>query len=518
MRLRCAVSRSRRINNCRTAGASSGTGEHLLSQLLLDFAGPRIEHLARAVKLPRFIRQRPGTVLVHRLLTSHVSRRGVPAWNFLLALIRVLDRSKRGTMSEAASTPVPDAVLRETYARVRHATEALAASLSAEDQTIQSMDDASPTKWHLAHTTWFFETVILQSSSQGYSPFDARYGYLFNSYYESLGPRHARPRRGMLTRPSISEVLAYRRYVDEAVVGFVGALTPEQRTKIDPLVELGLNHEQQHQELILTDIKHAFSLNPLLPAYAAQRPTAVEKASPLEWVSLEGGVQQIGHSGQVFAFDNEGPRHDVLLSPYRLASRLITCGEYEDFIADGGYRRPEFWLSDGFALAQREGWNAPLYWDDGGQIFTLRGMRPRKPDEPVAHVSFYEAAAYAAWAGKRLPTEFEWENAASNLPVEGNFVDADILHPRVAVSREGTLRQMFGDLWEWTRSSYDPYPRYRPFDGALAEYNGKFMVGQIVLRGGSCVTPSGHIRPSYRNFFPPAARWQFSGIRLADDP
>ena len=420
-------------------------------------------------------------------------------------------------MSEVASTHPPRPALREAYARVRHTTEKLAAALSPEDQTIQSMDDASPTKWHLAHTTWFFETVILQPFSKGYSVFSADYSFLFNSYYESLGPRHARPRRGMLTRPSIDDVLAYRRHVDHAIAEFLDGLASDQHAHIDPLVELGLNHEEQHQELILTDIKHAFSLNPLLPSYAASRPVAVETASRLEWIDFRGGVHPVGHSGHGFAFDNEGPRHEVLLSPYRLASRLVTCGEYEAFIADGGYKRPEFWLSDGFALAQREDWTAPLYWQDHKQIFTLMGVRPRMSDEPVAHVSFYEAAAYAAWAGKRLPTEFEWEHAASGLPLEGNFLDTDILHPRAAVPHTGSLQQMFGDAWEWTRSAYDPYPRYRPFDGALAEYNGKFMVGQIVLRGGSCATPAGHIRASYRNFFPPAARWQFSGIRLADD-
>ena len=420
-------------------------------------------------------------------------------------------------MSKVASTQPSPLATRESYARVRRTTEMLAARLSAEDQTIQSMDDASPTKWHLAHTTWFFETVILQPFSKGYSPFDESYAFLFNSYYESLGPRHARPRRGMLTRPSVDEVLAYRRHVDGAMSELVNTITPEQRARVDTLIELGLNHEQQHQELILSDIKHAFSLNPRLPAYAAALPSTVAVAPPLGWVDFEGGVHPIGHRGDGFAFDNETPRHEVLLSPYRLASRPVTCSEYADFIADGGYRRPEFWLSDGFALAQREAWNAPLYWHDGGRIFTLMGLRPRRPDEPVVHLSFYEAAAYAAWAGKRLPTEFEWEHATSALPLEGNFLDTDILHPRVAGSHEGTLQQMFGDVWEWTRSSYDPYPRFRPLDGALAEYNGKFMVGQMVLRGGSCATPSGHIRPSYRNFFPPAARWQFSGIRLADD-
>jgi ergothioneine biosynthesis protein EgtB len=420
-------------------------------------------------------------------------------------------------MSETVPTKVSGLALSESYARTRRETEALAARLSHEDQTIQSMDDASPTKWHLAHTTWFFETVVLQPYAKGYAPFNPDYAFLFNSYYESLGPRHARPRRGMLTRPSVEEVLQYRRCVDEAMSGLVATLISERRAQLARLIELGLHHEQQHQELILTDIKHAFSLNPLLPAYAAPRPTAVETAPPLEWVSFDGGVRQVGDSGGGFAFDNERPRHEVLLQPYRLSSRLITCAEYEAFIADGGYRRPEFWLSDGFALAQHEGWNAPLYWSDEGMIFTLRGLRPRRPDEPVAHVSFYEAAAFAAWSGKRLPTEFEWECAATQAPLEGNFLDTDILHPRVVASHKGTLRQMFGDLWEWTRSSYDPYPRYHPFEGALAEYNGKFMVGQIVLRGGSCATPKGHIRPSYRNFFPPAARWQFTGIRLADD-
>jgi len=420
-------------------------------------------------------------------------------------------------MSEAVHTRECAQDPREEFARVRGETEMLAKHLTAEDQVVQSMDDASPTKWHLAHTTWFFETVILNPFKPGYKAFDPHYAYLFNSYYESFGPRHARPRRGMLTRPSLAEVMKYRRHVDEAVLELCKDADPNEREKIGALVTLGIQHEQQHQELILTDIKHAFSLNPLLPAYAPPKPVAVEQSVPLEWIEFKGGIHAVGHCGEGFAFDNECPRHDILLQPYKLAPRLVTCAEYAAFIEDGGYRRPDFWLSDGFALAQRESWDGPLYWRDDGTVFTLQGLRPRIPDEPVAHLSFYEAAAYASWAGKRLPTEFEWEHAASTLAIEGNFADSNLLQPRPAGRGSGALQQMFGDLWEWTRSAYDPYPRYRPFEGALAEYNGKFMVGQIVLRGGSCATPRGHIRASYRNFFPPAARWQFSGIRLADD-
>jgi ergothioneine biosynthesis protein EgtB len=390
----------------------------------------------------------------------------------------------------------------------------LAARLSPEDQTVQSMDDASPTKWHLAHTTWFFETIVLKEFARGYRSFDERYAFLFNSYYESLGPRHPRPRRGMLTRPSVAEVLDYRHHVDAAMEKLLASTGAAK--DLHDLVTLGLHHEQQHQELILTDIKHALSLNPLLPAYASPSPAAVGPSAPLSWISFKGGPASIGHDGEGFAFDNEGPRHEVMLQPFRLASRPVTCGEYEEFIADGGYRRPEFWLSDGYAAVMREGWTSPFYWLDDGAIFTLQGKRPRRGDEPVTHVSFFEAAAYASWKGKRLPTEFEWEHAASSLPLRGNLLDMGTFHPRAAEAGSG-LAQMFGDVWEWTRSSYDPYPRYRPLEGALGEYNGKFMVGQIVLRGGSCATPIGHIRPTYRNFFPPAARWQFSGIRLADD-
>jgi ergothioneine biosynthesis protein EgtB len=375
------------------------------------------------------------------------------------------------------------------YEGVRTASLELAAPLSAEDCAIQSMPDTSPVKWHLAHTSWFFETVLL-APRPGYKPFDTAFAYLFNSYYESAGPRHPRPRRGLLTRPSLDRVLAYRDHVDAAMARLLADAGEDELAA----VTLGLNHEQQHQELILTDIKHAFFCNPLLPAYREAKP-APNGAQALEWRAHPGGIVPIGHAGDDFAFDNESPRHQVLLRPFRIASRPVTNGEYAAFIADGGYRRSEFWLSDGWAMVQAEGWDAPLYWlsDDDGQrrLFTLNGLTTPDPNAPVAHVSLFEAAAYAAWAGKRLPTEFEWEAASDQFA--------------------------HGDVWEWTRSAYDPYPGFKPFQGIAAEYNGKFMVGQMVLRGGSVATPPGHGRPSYRNFFPPAARWQFSGIRLAED-
>jgi ergothioneine biosynthesis protein EgtB len=377
----------------------------------------------------------------------------------------------------------------EQYRRIRARSTALAAGLSAEDCAVQSMPDASPVKWHLAHTTWFFETMIL-ANQPGYRVFDERFAYLFNSYYEGLGPRHARPRRGMLTRPSRDDVMAYRAHVDAAMEKAIAAGS-------DALQEfflLGLHHEEQHQELILTDIKHAFFANPLLPAYTGETPVPAV-AAELAWRAHPGGLVEIGHRGEHFAFDNEAPRHVVMLRPFRIASRPVSNGEYLAFIEDGGYRRPEFWLSDGWTRLQTEGWDAPLYWlsdNDGSRsVFTLCGTRALDRAAPVEHVSFFEAAAYAAWAGKRLPTEFEWEAASRDFA--------------------------FGQVWEWTRSSYDPYPGFKPFTGAAAEYNGKFMVGQIVLRGGSVASPPGHVRATYRNFFQPSARWQFSGIRLAED-
>jgi ergothioneine biosynthesis protein EgtB len=428
-------------------------------------------------------------------------------------------------MTRPTSAPDPDAraALVDRFAEIRALSERLAAPLSPEDQCLQSMPDASPTKWHLAHTSWFFEALILLPYKPGYAAFEPRYLHLFNSYYEALGSRHPRPERGMLSRPALAEVLGYRRRIDEGITEFLSRATAEQWQAIASLVELGLQHEQQHQELILTDIKHALSRNPLLPAYRPlqERPatTATATVAPMRWIDCPGGVVDVGHDGASFAFDKETPRHGVLLHSYRLANRAVTNGEYLEFMHDGGYRRPEFWLSDGWAAAQASGWRAPLYWlptdGDGWQLFTLNGVVALDPSEPVCHVSFYEATAYAAWAGTRLPTEHEWEAAAANQPA-GSRYDPTRPHPRPAEHRPG-LSQMFDDVWEWTRSAYDPYPGFRPFSGALGEYNGKFMVNQLVLRGGSCATPTGHSRASYRNFFPPAARWQFSGIRLAQD-
>ncbi|MEO5669414.1 MAG: ergothioneine biosynthesis protein EgtB [Ramlibacter sp.] len=396
-------------------------------------------------------------------------------------------------------------ILGERFAQVRAHSMALAAPLSAEDQCVQSMPDASPTKWHLAHTSWFFEAIVLSAHAVGYRAFDQRFFHLFNSYYESLGPRHPRPRRGLLTRPGLAEVHAYRRHVDAAVTRFIGSAEGAAWTAAAPLIELGLNHEQQHQELILTDVLHALSCNPLLPACRQADAPALRLAAspePAQWIAMPGGTVDIGHAGREFAFDNETPRHRVLLAPYAITDRLVTCGEYARFIADGGYERPELWLSDGWAAVQAGGWKSPAYWLAPGdprapvehwQVFGLHGVRPMDTAAPVSQLSFYEAAAYAEWAGARLPTEFEWEAA----------VDAP------------GITQMTGHVWQWTRSSYDPYPGFRAFAGAVGEYNGKFMVGQLVLRGGSSATPEGHTRPSYRNFFPPAARWQFSGLRLA---
>lgn len=412
--------------------------------------------------------------------------------------------------------------LRSRFDAVRALSAQLAAALSAEDQCVQSMPDASPVKWHLAHTTWFFERVVLQAWAPSYRVFDPRYAFLFNSYYEALGPRHPRPQRGLLTRPSHEEVRRYRDYVEVAMARFIEEADASALAEAEALITLGLHHEQQHQELMLTDVKHLFSHNPLQPAYvqSVSREANTPVPAALHWLDFPGGVMQAGHRGPGFAFDNETPRHDVLLRPYRLASRPVTCGEYLAFIRDGGYRRPEFWLSDGWFTVQAQGWQAPLYWSEPDaerpSVFTLMGPRPLDDAEPVCHLSLYEAAAYAAWAGARLPTEFEWEAAAATLPPHAHRYEPQHPHPVAARNADG-LQQMFGEVWEWTRSSYDPYPGFRPLAGAVGEYNGKFMVGQVVLRGGSCATPPEHLRASYRNFFPPAARWQFSGLRLASD-
>ncbi len=434
------------------------------------------------------------------------------------------DGTRRGSLPQveaSARLPLEAPALLERYVRVRAATEELAEPLSPEDQCLQSSPFASPTKWHLAHTSWYFETFVLASLDPDYTPFHPRFGYLFNSYYHTVGAMHARPERGLLSRPSVAEVMAYRRHVDDAVQRELaeGRLSREIRG----LLELGIHHEQQHQELILTDIKHAFSGNPLRPAYRAPRPRAnPPPLSPLRFFEHEAGLFETGHAGDGFAFDNERPRHPVYLEAFALASRPASCGEYRAFMDDGGYERPELWLSDGWDTVCREGWRAPGYWErepEGGdwQLLTLHGPRRVYADEPVTHVSFYEADAFARWSDARLPGEAEWEVAAHGQPLQGNFVESGVLHPRASEARPEAESQLFGDVWEWTASPYVAYPGYRAPSGPVGEYNGKFMCNQLVLRGGSCVTPRSHVRASYRNFFQPETRWQFSGIRLARD-
>ncbi len=417
---------------------------------------------------------------------------------------------------------IPDAAeaesgLESLYARfrgVRDRSCALASPLSPEDQQIQSMPDVSPTKWHLAHTTWFWETFLLKPFAPDYASPDGRFDYLFNSYYETIGGQHPRAERGLISRPSCAEVATYRRHVDAAMTDLLANPPAAHADDIAVRTELGLNHEQQHQELLLMDIKHVLSMNPLAPAYARAAPGAVKPARDLQWVDFDSGLVQIGHDGDGWAFDNEGPRHKVWLEPFRLADRLVTAGEWRDFVDDGGYDRAELWLSDGWATARAEGWRAPLYWaeEDGAWfVFTLTGRRPLNPLEPVCHISFYEADAFARWAGRRLPTEAEWEAAAPAATPD----PVPALHPRPA-DAAADLRQIRGEVWQWTASPYVAYPRYRPAAGVLGEYNGKFMCNQMVLRGGACVTPPDHTRATYRNFYPPAARWPFTGLRLAD--
>ena len=415
--------------------------------------------------------------------------------------------------------------LAKQFQEIRRTTERLCEPLEPEDYVVQSMADASPAKWHLAHTTWFFETFVL-SQDADYRSFDPAYSYLFNSYYNAIGQRQPRAQRGLLTRPGAAEIFRYRRHVDDCVCAFMaGAAEPSQ--DVLRILEIGLHHEQQHQELLLTDIKHLFSLNPLRPVY---RPSAEQMQvvpTKMRWFDYGEGMHEIGHAGGAFAFDNEGPRHRVFLESFALASRLSTNAEYLDFIAEGGYQRPELWLSDGWDAVKTPGWHSPMYWEqDSGtwRQMTLAGLRPIELAEPVSHISYYEADAFARWSGARLPTEAEWEVVASQAPVEGNLLESGHCHGRPASCQplatspsSAQPRQLYGDVWEWTASPYVPYPGYRPERGALGEYNGKFMCNQMVLRGGSCVTPRSHVRSTYRNFFPPAARWQFSGVRLARD-
>ncbi|AIF48721.1 ergothioneine biosynthesis protein EgtB [Dyella japonica] len=399
------------------------------------------------------------------------------------------------------------------FRRVRSRSMALCATLTPEDMMVQSMPDASPTKWHLAHTTWFFERFVLERDP-AYHPAHPEWHYLFNSYYQTVGPMHARPRRGLLSRPGAAQVRAYREQVDEAICEWLARGVDATTADI---IELGLEHEQQHQELLLTDIKHAFFSNPLLPAFTTPVASSATASVPMTFLPGREGVVEIGHRGHEFAFDNESPRHRSLLQSHAVANRPVTNAEYAEFIHDGGYREPSLWLSEGWDTVCREQWQRPFYWqEDLSSEFTLAGVQPIDPDAPVSHVSYFEADAFARWAGARLPTEAEWESAAAGLPVQGNLLDAMVFHPQAATAGEGML-QMFGDVWEWTASPYVSYPGFKPWAGALGEYNGKFMCGQWVLRGGSCATPREHLRATYRNFFPPHARWQFMGIRLGQD-
>ncbi|MEM7192009.1 MAG: ergothioneine biosynthesis protein EgtB [Pseudomonadota bacterium] len=406
-----------------------------------------------------------------------------------------------------------DGRLRET----RALSEDLAAPLSDEDQVVQAMDDASPTKWHLAHTTWFFETFVLAQFLPGYARFNDRFEYCFNSYYEAVGPRHPRPSRGLLTRPSADAVRAYRAHVNDALGRLFEHDIPDEAAR---LIELGINHEKQHQELLLTDVLSLFASQPLRPAYRDEiARLAPADPEPLSFTSFAGGLFEIGHAGDGFSYDNEGPRHEQLIRPFKLANRCVTNGEWIAFMEDGGYESAALWLADGWNLIREEGWRTPLYFeeDEGGyKQMSLKGLRPLDLAAPVTHVSYFEADAFARWAGYRLPSEFEWEHASQGLAETGRTLVAGNLSPKPAPSGPG-LTQMFGDVWEWTASAYLPYPGYKPVAGAVGEYNGKFMCNQFVLKGGSCATPKGHIRRTYRNFFYPHQRWQFTGLRLAAD-
>ncbi len=423
-------------------------------------------------------------------------------------------------MNSSKTTPDCRETLIDSYKRVRARTDSLCATLEAEDMVIQSMPDVSPLKWHVAHVTWFFEVMVLMRTERNYEVYHERFTEIFNSYYQAVGSPFSRARRGMLSRPTVVQVQAYRQHVDQAVLEFLSDATGAELAEHGPTMTIGLNHEQQHQELMLMDIKHAFSVNPLAPIYAPAAHTQPVTPTELQWIGFPGGTHEIGHGGNTFSFDNESPRHLARVGEFELASRTVTCGEYLGFIADGGYERPELWLADGWDLVRSGKLKRPEYWSadmDLPQVWTLNGMRPIDPAEPVCHVSYYEADAYATWAGARLPLETEWELASSQRGPNGALLEDGTLHPTAAdaPSHPDTPIQMIGGLWEWTSSPYTPYPGYKAFEGDLAEYNGKFMINQLVLRGGCCVTPKSHIRRTYRNFYYPHQRWMFSGIRLA---
>ena len=405
------------------------------------------------------------------------------------------------------------------YRDVRDFSKLLTRDLEAEDCVVQSMPDVSPTKWHLAHTTWFFETFVLKKFVAGYTPAIPEYAFLFNSYYNAAGTMHRRDLRGLISRPTVAESFRYRENVDRHIEGLIGSASDDLLQDLEPIITLGIHHEQQHQELLVTDIKHVFAQNPLHPVFRKRTEKNAQSTPQMSFIYFDEAIADVGYHGNGFSYDNEGPQHRVLVPNFSLGSRLVTCGEYQRFIDAGGYQRPEFWLSLGWMTLNEQRWEAPLYWEkrDGTWWhFTLSGFRPIDENEPVTHVSYFEADAFANFAGARLPTEFEWERVAQDETIEGNFVESERFHPAPATKAKG-LTQMFGDVWEWTRSAYSPYPGYRAVPGALGEYNGKFMCNQYVLRGGSCATSQSHIRATYRNFFQPEKRWQFTGIRLARD-
>lgn len=408
--------------------------------------------------------------------------------------------------------------LLQRFKQIRQDSLDIVDPLEPEDFVIQVKTETSPTKWHLAHVSWFFETFVLEKAIEGYESMHPQYAYIFNSYYLQTGEPHARAKRGYLSRPTVEEVMEYREYVNREVIEFLNNASEEELAEFGPVIEIGNNHEQQHQELMITDFKYMFGQNPLYPVYREQEHPESKEPGQLKWVSFDEGIYQIGNNGGEFTYDNEHPQHREFLESFELADRLITNREYMEFMKEGGYERSALWLDDGWATVNEHNWDSPLYWcrrDDGWYHYTLSGLRKPDPNEPVTHISYYEADAFARWADARLPTEQEWEVAASDKPYDGNFVETENFHPRPLQNNAEGLKQMYGDVWEWTKSAYDAYPGYEPLEGALGEYNGKFMCGQYVLRGGSCATSNTHIRKTYRNFFYPDARWQFNGIRLA---